>query len=261
LQEPDPLRFRGFVRSGELLCILDRKIDVARPEFVSLLDRASGTGLHWIRDPEESRYHLCKTPMHDLLRWWTAPRDSWLLHAGAVGRDDGGVLIAGRSGAGKTITSLSCLGSPMRFAGDDVCLVSMRDGSPRVHSLYGSAAVNHADLEWFPHLAPLHANADRPDEKPLLALLPAWSEHLIREFPLRAIVLPHVVPGTAAPRLAAATRGEALLGLGPTSVLQFRGSGHPELRGIADIIRSVPAYRLEIGPDRDAIPDVIASLL
>lgn len=260
LEHEDLLRFRGFLKGGERYVIIDRQQDSKIPELVSLMDRTTGRALHWVRDPVWARYHLAKTPIHDLLRWWQEPDDTYLLHAGAVGGPDGGLLLAGASRSGKTTIALSCLGSGLQYAGDDVCLVAVGTAPPHVYSLYCSAAVNHEDLATYPELGPLQQNSDRPDEKPLLSLFPTWRDHFITDFPLRAIVLPQIAD-TARSTLAPVSAGAALFALGPTTLLQFRGSGAKELRGLAALARAVPAYRLSLGHDRHRLPGLLGELL
>ena len=81
----------------------------------------------------------CSTPLRHILHLALATRGVQFVHAGAVGRPDGGVIIVGRSGSGKSTSTLSTLGSDLLYAGDDYVGVSLNPdgGGPYVHSLYG----------------------------------------------------------------------------------------------------------------------------
>ena len=61
-----------------------------------------------------------------------------LVHAAAVGTDEGALLITGRGGVGKSTTALACLEAGMQFLGDDYVVVGL-DPEPQVYRLYGSA--------------------------------------------------------------------------------------------------------------------------
>ena len=90
--------------------------------------------------------------MRNILHWWAASTSGQLIHAGALGRPDGGVLLLGAGGAGKSTTTLASLGSALRIAGDDFNLVDTAE-PVTVHSLYSGAKLADAARSRFPELA------------------------------------------------------------------------------------------------------------
>ena len=82
----------------------------------------------------------------------------------------GGVLIAGKSGSGKSTTTLACLTSGLLYAGDDYVLADVA-AEPYVHSLYSTAKLVPDNCDRFPQLRPLVSNPDKLDEQKALIYL------------------------------------------------------------------------------------------
>jgi hypothetical protein len=122
-----------FNSHGELPAFANHRITTAfrvAPHKLRVLDRARGLGFYWTEDVAAiPDYEHC-APLRKLLAWWMSSRGHQVVHAAAVGRDDGGVLIAGRGGSGKSTTALACLDSDLRFAGDDCCLLLAGTAAP-----------------------------------------------------------------------------------------------------------------------------------
>ena len=163
---------------------------------VVLLDFAAGTGLVWIPDAKAITSHEQAAPLLSSLPVWLASRGKFLVHAAAVGREDGVVLLAGIGGAGKSTTALLSLNSDMRYAGDDYCLIST-GLEPRVFGLYGSAKLHWDDLH---RVAQLFDKVECPTldggQKAVLFVNEAFPAKMLRTAPIRALVLPCVVPGS-----------------------------------------------------------------
>ena len=77
--------------------------------------------------------------------------------------------------------------------------------------------------------------------------------------PIDAIVLPSVGSGQG-PKLQPASGAAALRALAPTTLLQLPGAAHARMRAMADLVRRVPAFSLELGADMSAVPDLIAGI-
>ena len=126
-----------------------------------------------------------------MFHWWAAPTTLQPLHGGAVGRHGVGVLVVGPSGAGKSTTTLACLEAGMEYAGDDYVIVDVDE--PTVHSLYSTVKLEPDNLDRFPTLAPLVANAGRLEsQKAIVRLHEHRGDRLVNSLRLRAIVLPRV---------------------------------------------------------------------
>ena len=243
----------GFHRDHTLLAAFQ-----AEAGLLSLYLPAQREAIVWARSADGLPDYERAAPLRLLFSWWAETVGLQLVHAGAVGRPDGGVLLAGRGGSGKSTSTLACLGSRLQLAGDDYVLV--RPGAaPHIFSLYASAKLTPTSLTWLPHLAPLVANDRPPDEKALLFLRPHAAASLCEGFPLRAILLPRV--SGAASRLTPASPAVALRLLAPSTIFQLAGADGTTLTRLAQLVRAAPCYALDLGPDLIRLPDLFESLL
>ena len=182
------------------------------------------------------------------------------MHGGAVGMRDGGVLLAGKGGSGKSTTVLTCLRSDLLYLADDYCLVST-DPVPYAHSLYCSAKLDPDNLHRVPHLMQDLSNRDRlTTEKAVFFLFEHWPQKIVSGFPIRAVLLPRIVGGTTT-RLRPATPMEGLKALALSTMSQLAGAGLPSLQIMHTLVNRIPCLHLELGTDLAQIPDVISGLL
>jgi hypothetical protein len=182
------------------------------------------------------------------------------VHGGGVGTPDGGVLLVGKGGSGKSTCSLVSLMSELRYAGDDYTMVSL-EPRPWLHSLFSSGKVHPANLWRVPHLEPAVSNADHlATEKAVVFVDQDFPDRPIDGFPLRAIVLPTITGGPHT-RVLPTSRAAALAALAPSTVFQLHTAGSEALQYMAQLVRRVPAYVLELGTDVSEIPGVILALL
>jgi hypothetical protein len=223
---------------------------------LSVVEVDPRTALHYVPDANNVLWYQEATPLKDVLHAWAGCHDLRLIHAAAVGHPDGGVLIAGAAGSGKSTTSVACLRAGLGYAGDDYVLVDVERAF--VHSLYSSAKLEWENFDRHPELfRPVNS---RPDAKALAFLARDVPERIARGFPLRALLLP-TITGRDETRAVPTTAARALLGLAPSTVLQMPGHDQPSLGAMARLVERVPAFRLELGTNLSAIPDVVEAVL
>jgi hypothetical protein len=221
-----------------------------------LYDARSREGLVWLPGPEALTLRDRASPLRLVFFWWGRTVGLRLVHAAAVGMPAGGLLLTGRNGSGKSTAALSCLGSGLRLAGDD--LVFVDPAGPEVLALYGSAGLDPGHMA--AHLPDLAARAGATVDGKTLLFFPGSGPAPIARFPLRAIVVPEVAAGGAsalAPRPAA----RALAALAPGTILQFPGAGAGEFAAFSDLVRRVPCFSLRLGAEPDAVPCLLGDLL
>ena len=229
-------------------------------EALSLVDLGSDRAWYWVRDPASLPYWERAAPIRQILHWWMATRGHQQVHGGAVGTPDGGVLLVGKGGSGKSTCSLASLTSSLRYAGDDYTMVSLAP-RPWVHSLYSSGKVHPDNLERVPHLETAVWNARHLDtEKAVVFVDQHFPDRPIDGFPLRAIVLPTITGGKNT-RAVPTSQAAALAALAPSTVFQLHTAGREALHYMARLVREVPAFTLELGDDVSQIPDTILALL
>jgi hypothetical protein len=227
----------------------------------SLYDRETARAVYWLEDAGTVAYFERGAPLRTLLSWWLSDVGYQSIHAAGVGDADGGVLLAGKGGSGKSTTALRCLEAGLRHLADDYCMFSVGP-PPEAFSMYNTAKLNGvADLQRQPRFLSMVENPDATgDEKFLMFLERHLPECLVTSFPIRAVLVPRVTDARAT-QISDISPGLALAALGPTTLLQRPGSAESALRAMGELVRSVPCYELRLGRDESDAPDVIAGLL
>lgn len=226
---------------------------------LSVFDAGSATGFFWVRNARDLTLHELGAPLLSLFGWFFRARGTQLVHAAAVGRGGQAVLLAGRGGSGKSTTALACLAAGLEHIADDYALISGAP-PPVVHAFYTTAKLNADSLARLPLFARDVRNPDRdPEEKALLGLVPGGAAQTAGGADLRAIVLPRI--GARAPALIPIGAGEALRALAPSTIFQMAGAGASTFASLGALVKAVPAFRLDLGPDLSAVAASVASLL
>jgi hypothetical protein len=115
----------------------------------------------------------------------------------------------------------------------------------------------------FAKVAP-HAVNGRPpeEEKSVVILSQLFPERLARSAVIRAIVFPRV-DGEIDTRLMPMSKGEALLALAPSSLLQIpnRHLGAAGFSRLAQLVERLPCYRMSVGTRLASIPFRLAEII
>jgi hypothetical protein len=198
-------------------------------------------------------------PIRAILSWFMRENGRQLIHAAAVGEPEGGVLLIGRSGAGKSNTALGCLASNLRYAADDFCAVSA-EANPQVYSIYCTGKTHESDWAHHPFLASLAPNLD-PErrEKAIYFLSRTCPDKLISEFPLKAILLPR--RGETTCSLRPISRAAALRLAAPDTARLLPDAGAEVMQCIAKLVRKTPCYELWLGSNPENVPKEISRFL
>lgn len=225
------------------------------PRSRYVLDREARV-LAGVQDPARLQLFERTKPLMLPMRVVLQDRGIHLVHAGAVVTDDGGVLIAGPKGAGKSSTALRCFMAGGGLLGDDqVALVG--SGADVVgHSLYSAA---HLEAHWLPRIGAFPSAAveyDAVEDKVGIFLPEIAPERLHRSVPIRAVVLPRPAPQRPT-AIAPASRAEALMRIAPSSLFLPLGAGRDGVRRLRDLVQHVPAYWLDAGEDASSIPAAV----
>jgi hypothetical protein len=245
---------RGDIRGYKNECVdLALSADVGA---VSLLDARENMGVFWIRAATQVPTYERGAPLRSILHWWMRRHGRLLIHAGAVGFRGKGVLLVGKGGSGKSTSALASMIKGWHYLSDDYCLLAT-EGMPRVFSLYNSAKLTAAHLMNFPALQGTVSNpTELADEKALLYLHDHMPDRMTAELPVNVILLPRVT-GLPETRLFSASPTVALRALAPSSLFQLPGTGRFEFQALADFVKRVPCFHLELGTALDKIPETI----
>jgi len=229
-------------------------------KMFSMLDTQQNTAIFWVPDADKIPYYERSSPIRFIFQWWAKKRRLQLMHAGAVGIDRTGVLLAGEGGSGKSTTALICLNAGLSYVSDDYCLVEM-EPDPYVHSIYCSAKMSWNDVRRFPYFTPaVECSGNNHEDKALLLLNKQYPQKIVRGFPIRAILVPRIV-GSAKTTVTPISARQGLMALAPSTIFQLRGADQGDLSFIAELTRIIPSFLLELGTDYNSIPEIVSDVL
>jgi hypothetical protein len=229
-------------------------------DVLTMLDTSRNLGVYWTRYAAHLPSYESRSPLRTVLHLWLRQFGIQYVHAGAVGSAKGGVLLAGKSGSGKSTTAITCLNSELGYASDDYCLVTS-EPSPYAFCLYNSAKVNGDNLHRVSHLIPAFTSTDPFEhEKATYFLHEQCPDKLVSGFPIRAVLLPRVT-GRTETCLKPATTIEGLQALALSTMAQLAEAGPLTMQLLKRFVSRVPCYHLELGTELNQIPEVIIALL
>lgn len=235
-----------------------------RARMWTAFDRRDRRIVGWYADGRELTLYEAGRPLHPELLLWHRDRDLHAVHAGLVSRDGDGVILGGPGGSGKSTVALCCLDAGWAYMADDYVALEEHPEGFTGHSLYCSIHLEPDHLRHFPRLMP-HAVPGRfpGEDKHMVLLSELYDQGLTRATRIRAVALPRVVPGLAAPRVRPASRAEAILRIAPSSLfmLPHAGGGPGGFERISALVRRAPPFWLELGSELDTIPERVGDIL
>lgn len=215
---------------------------------LSMIDLKNNIAAWWTYDADNVLLNERAEPIMSILNWWLSSNGLHFMHAGAVGNADGGALLLGLKGSGKSTISIACISSSLKYAGDDYCLISEND-SPIVYSLYNTVKLNPKSIKLIKNINISKSHAIRyTDEKSIYFLNQLFPDKIINSFPAKAVILPNVI-GKGQSSLNSISSFEAIKVIGPNTLFQFSGNKQKSFNAIVNLVKRIPCYMLSIGSD------------
>ena len=268
--DPGPLPWRsGEAAQGGLVAGLGasdyRALWDPAGRALHLVDLRRKLAIYLVGSRRDFRSWERSIPIRHILHWWTRSRGGQLVHAAAVGTAGGGVLMVGASGAGKSTTTLACLSSGLRIAGDDFVLVESGvepgEGNAIIYSISATAKLSRQALERLPALASRVANPQEQEpEKALFFLDRFQPSPLIGCMPLKGIVMLNRC-ARADTSCSPVSQATALQASAPNTLFLLPGERAQSFARLAALFRRYPCFRLDLGSDLRQIPERIGQLL
>lgn len=225
-----------------------------KSSIFSMFDNGNNRGYYYLPKAGHLPFYEKAAPMRMLLHWWCEKSGLVLVHAAAIGGDTAAVLLAGRSGTGKSTTAMLAARHGFKFLGDDYVIVENNSG-PVVHSAYNSVKFRWEMLERVPTAGEFCLN-NQNDEKGYFFLYDKKPDSLIRSLPLKAVLLP-VIAGNQKTSFDRLSQSRGLMGLAASSIFQMPGSGKKTLKTLAAILQDIPVYQMSLGKDNAEIMDAL----
>jgi len=223
---------------------------------INLIDLEKNIAIFWTRGINYLPWWISGSPLQRIINCWMIKQGKQLTHAGAVGTAEGGVLLAGKSGSGKSTTSLACLEHGLSYVSEDYCLIETNP-KPYVYSVYNSAKLEPHTLTMFPHLKDKTFNPNRKaHEKAFLFQQQIYPERMIKGFPIRAVLLPKIT-GNKKTELKPASIVEGLLALTPSTFFQLSNCWQESMNSFKALLKQTPCYHLELSSDLTEVSTTI----
>ncbi len=260
---PPPCRLDCFTDRGDIWGFNSRRIKTSFhwiENSVNLMDLETNTGIYWVQTAETLPYWVHASPLRSLFHWWMEKNGCQLLHAAAVGTENGAVLITGKGGIGKSTTALSCLQSGLFYLADDYLVVQF-EPEPLVYSLYCTAKLNADHVVNFPDLNRFVKNMEKLDqEKAVMFLHPHLKNQIVSEMSLTAIVTPRVTDKDNT-SITPGERWAIQRAMSFTTMSQLPYVGHHTNDFISKLSSTLPIYSLELGRDLKRVPVAVSDFL
>jgi hypothetical protein len=229
-------------------------------DFWQFYDPVQRVGVQLMRDMDAFPPWETDAPLRAFLHWEYAARGMRLAHAGTLGANGSGVLLAGAGGAGKSGTVVAGMLNGLESIGDDYVLVDLRRGvtARPLFSTLKQDPVGYARLGLESRLG-----ANRPlnwQGKHVFALSDIASRPIPASLDIVALMVPHIDGGDTS-SIMPMSRKDAMIALAPSGIAQMPGERESGFRFFGDLTRLLPCYRLSLGTRPDGIACAIADFL
>jgi hypothetical protein len=229
-------------------------------KVLNVLDHEQNVALYWIKNRQDLPWWIGGSPLQLVLHWWMRAKGYQLTHAAVVGYPKGGVLLAGKSGSGKSTTALACMKAGMKYVSEDYCFLS---DLPQIwaYSVYNSSKIGEKTLQWFPELSPFVINSNRAKEdKAFLFHHEFQPQNLLAGCPIKAIITLKIGERLGS-GLEPIDSKEALAALSTTTLWQLTHTGPIVFHHLRKIAEALPCYRLHLSEDLMHAAELIGELL
>jgi hypothetical protein len=245
--------------SGDLLNFGNNRaiFNSTEPSFI-FADYHSHEVYYWINDFNSLPPNETAAPLRLVFHIWFEPTPLFLCHAAGLGFSQKGILLTGKSGSGKSTSTLSCLNTKIKYAGDDFILVDPEKNL--VYSLYSVAKLNIEQFENFLHLKPHISNTEQiPREKGHVYIHESFTDSMINQFSIQAILLP-TITGQQDTYIKECSKIEAVKALVPSSVWILRANTKA-VEKMKLFISKTPTYRLMAGINLTQIAPILTEFI
>ncbi|MBL1211028.1 hypothetical protein [Geminocystis sp. GBBB08] len=260
---PPPWEWNNLLPRGEVNALTCDKIYTSfqrGANSLSLVDLERNLAIYWVNDPDLLPYWETSSSLRNILQVWFSDKNLQLIHGGAVGLPEGGVLLVGKGGSGKSTTALSCLDSELFYLSDDYSLITANP-IPTAYSVYSTGKKKPDDVDRLPFLKPMISNLERlGEEKAVYFLHEHFPEKIIKTFPLKAVLIPRIT-GEKDSYLEKTSSIMGLSSLIPSTIKQLPHTGEKACKIMTDVVNQLPSYYLNLGTDIKQISSVIFNFL
>lgn len=251
-----------FIFRGDIEDFSSSQYQIAyliHPKIICAVDHFNKIGIVIAQDAKRIPAFTTASPFKEIFNWIMLKNQCSLIHAAAVGNQDGAVLLTGKSGAGKSVTAIRCLFEGMDFYGDDIVGIS-NNNQPLVHSIFASAKVFQKDCQTIAGLEKYsHLNNISPNNKEVFFLEEHFKRQLPLQGPIKAIL--HLAQSEGKAAISPTSVANVLNVVGSTSCAIFPYSHQKHTLQLISLFKHVPCFNFELGNQVDNIAPSLRQFL
>jgi len=257
---PPPCKQHHYTDRGDIWGFNSDRIKTAFhwSEFsVNVMDLKTNDAVYWVKTTENLPYWATSSPFRTIFNWWMEKNGGQLMHAAAVGTEEGAVLITAKGGAGKSTTAVSSLLNGMYYLADDYLIVK-KEPVPTVFSIYSTAKVGVNDKYRFPELKDYTAeHIDKNQEKDVVFLYPAFKDQIVKELPVKSILMPKIQSDEEETTFSSISFWRINRAMSFTTMSQLPGVGTHTHEFFHELCEKVPTMTLNLGSDIKKVPKAL----
>jgi hypothetical protein len=249
---------------GEIKNLISSRFETAyfaHARMLTLLDHESSKGVVCFASSKNIPSFELTCPFRGVFSWILRRNNTTLLHAGAVGTNNGTVLIGGNSGAGKSSTAFRCLMGGLNYLGDDICALSSNDGIPLIHSVYSSGKTLTKDLSNFPEFfQSIYGNKESSYEKEIFFFNEYFSQNLQLSGELKAVIIPFQNTSLEL-GFKKMSFAKALSVISSSTKSLLPDAGNESFKIVSSVLHRVPCFQFNLGNDPQKIASSVAEFI
>lgn len=261
---PPPCEQNHYTDRGDIWGFNSDRIKTAFhwSEFsVNVMDLKNNDAVYWVKTAENLPYWATSSPFRTIFNWWMEKNGGQLLHAAAVGTEEGAVLITAKGGAGKSTTAVSSLLDGMKYISDDYLIVK-KDPVPKVYTLYSTSKIGVNDKHRFPELDKYAADhIEENQEKDVIFLYPAFKDQIVKELPIKTILMPNIQPDQEETTFSPISFWRINRAMSFTTMSQLPGAGTHTHDFFHELCETVPTMTLNLGSNIKQVPKALRNHL
>lgn len=261
---PPPCEQNHYTDRGDIWGFNSDRIKTAFhwSEFsVNVMDLKTNDAVYWVKTAANLPYWATSSPFRTIFNWWMEKNGGQLMHAAAVGTEDGAVLITAKGGAGKSTTAVSSLLDGMKYLADDYLIVK-KDPVPKVYSIYSTSKIGVDDNYRFPVLDEYAADHIEEDqEKDVIFLYPAFKDQIVKELPVKTIMMPSIQPNQEETTFSPISFWRINRAMSFTTMSQLPGAGTHTHEFFHELCETVSTMTLNLGRKIKQVPKALRNHL
>jgi len=229
------------------------------PKIICAIDHFNKIGIVIAQDAKRIPVFTTASPFKEIFNWIMLKNQCSLIHAAAVGNEDGAVLLTGKSGAGKSMAAVRCLFHGFDFYGDDIIGVANKN-KPTVHAIFASAKIFQKDIADITGLEKYSKWSNlKSKDKEVFFLSEDFKEQLPLQAPIKAIL--HLVQSDGKAAISPASIANVLNVVGSTSCAIFPYSHQSHTIQLISLFKNVACFNFELGNQVDDIAPLLENFL